>query len=485
MAERKQIAQFDRAVDLVLARRDGQPPRIDPEVAPLVNIAIELRSLPRREFRNFLRKEIERSISMSASAKPAVAPGYSATPYLSVANAAHAIEFYKKAFGATELLRLTDASGKIGHATLNIGEATIQLSDADPQSGNPGPDTLGGSPVRISLIVPDVDAVVKRAVDAGAKILIPVADQFYGARSGRIQDPFGHIWIVSTHVKDIPLEEVQKTFVDMTKQTAAGRSVEPAKTGYIRKGFRSITPYLVLENAGAFSDFVKAAFEGEELFRVPTPDGKIMHAEARVQGATIEFADASAEFSPMPTALHFYVENVDRAYARAIASGAKSIGAPTDQSYGERGASVVDPCGNYWYLASSFGPNPIPASLPNLMIYLQPSDASGLIDFMVKAIGADLMERHDDPGGRIAHAKLRLGDSVIEMSAAHGPYHPMPTTIHYYLPDTDAAYERAIEAGAKSLREPKDEAYGDRSAGVIDPAGNRWFFATRIKDDQA
>ncbi len=259
---------------------------------------------------------------------------------------------------------------------------------------------------------------------------------------------------------------------------------EGPKVGPIRKGFRSITPYLVVDNASGFMDFLMVAFDGKQKLRVPTPDGKIMHAEASVGGSMIEFADSNAEFPPMPSALHFYVPDVDAAYARALEAGATSIAAPTDHDYGERGASVVDPSGNHWYLASILGPNPIPTGAPKLMIYLHPSDAAGLIDFLVKAIGAEVSERFDDPDGRVAHAKLRLGDSFIEMSGAHGPYLPMPTTIHYYLADTDAAYKRAIEAGAKSMREPKDEVYGDRSAGVTDPAGNRWFFATWIKDVQ-
>ena len=484
MTERKQIAQFDVVVDALLARRDGAPPSVAPEIVPLVSIAIDLRSLPREAFKSSLRAELERSISMSASAKPAAQPKYAATPRLSIRDAAEAIEFYKKAFGATELLRLTTPDGKIGHATLHIGEATIQLADSLPEWGDPTPEMLGGTPIRIVLEVPDVDAFAQRAVNAGAKILIPVADQFYGARSGRLQDPFGHVWIVSTHVKDVPFEEMQRIFTDMMKQPAAQSAEEPVRVGPIRKGFRSITPYLILENANGFMNFLSAAFGGEEKFRMPGPGGKIMHAEASVAGSMIEFADSNAEIPPMPTALHFYVPDVDSAYARALNAGAKSIQAPADQNYGERSASVVDPCGNNWYLASSLGPTPIPASIPNLMIYLQPSDAGGLIDFMVKAIGAEVVDRFDDPNGRVAHAKLRLGDSIIEMSDAHGPYKPMPTTIHYYLADTDAAYKRAIDAGARSLREPKDEPYGDRSAAVIDPAGNRWFFATHIKDVQ-
>jgi PhnB protein len=260
---------------------------------------------------------------------------------------------------------------------------------------------------------------------------------------------------------------------------AAGTSVSP-----IRKGFRSITPYLILAGASGFMDFLKSVFGAEEVLRVPTPDGKIMHAEARVAGAMIEFSDANAEFPPAPGAMHFYVDDVDASYKRALDGGAKSIAGPTDQSYGERSASVVDAFGNRWYFAKKLDGSAMPKDGSNLIICLHPIGADRLIDFVVKGCGAEVAERYDGPDGKVMHAKLRLGNSIIELSDAHGPYQPMPTTIHYYLADTDAAYARAIAAGATSLRTPRDEVFGDRSAGVTDPFGNRWFFATHIKDVQ-
>jgi PhnB protein len=259
---------------------------------------------------------------------------------------------------------------------------------------------------------------------------------------------------------------------------------EATKVSPIRKGFRSITLYLIVAGASDFMDFVKTVFGAEEKFRVPTADGKIMHAEAVVAGAMIEFGDSNPKFPPAPAALHIYVGDVDAAYARALEAGAKSIAAPTNHDYGERGASVVDPFGNHWYIATRLDSSPAPAGASNLIICLHPEHAAGMIDFMVQGCGAEVAARHDGPGGKVAYAQIRLGNSIIEVSDAHGPYQPMPTSIHYYLPDTDAAYHRAIAAGAKTLHEPRDEAYGDRSAGVTDPFGNCWFFATHIKDVQ-
>jgi len=133
-----------------------------------------------------------------------------ATPYLSIQGAAAAIEFYKKAFGATETMRLADPSGKIGHAEIKIGKANIMLADEYPDMGFVSPTTLGGSPVTIHLYVEDVDAMASRAEAAGAKVLRPVADQFYGDRAGSLEDPFGHRWFLATRKEDISPEEMKK-----------------------------------------------------------------------------------------------------------------------------------------------------------------------------------------------------------------------------------------------------------------------------------
>ena len=137
--------------------------------------------------------------------------GYnSITPYLVIKGAADAIEFYKKVFGATEVMRMPDPSGRIGHAELKIGDSHIMLADEFPQMGHQSPSVLGNSPVSMLLYVEDVDSTVERAVADGAQILKPVADQFYGDRSGFIRDPFGHLWGVATHKEDVSAEEMKK-----------------------------------------------------------------------------------------------------------------------------------------------------------------------------------------------------------------------------------------------------------------------------------
>jgi PhnB protein len=145
-----------------------------------------------------------------AKVKPIPEGYHSTTPYLCVKGAADAIEFYKKAFGAKELSRMADPSGKVGHAEIQIGDSRVMLADEYPEMGFLSPKSIGGTPVMMHLYVEDVDATVPRAVAAGAKVTREVADQFYGDRGGKIEDPFGHSWYVATHKEDLSQEEIQK-----------------------------------------------------------------------------------------------------------------------------------------------------------------------------------------------------------------------------------------------------------------------------------
>ena len=144
------------------------------------------------------------------------------TPHLVCAGAADAIEFYKKAFGAKDEARLAGPDGKLMHAMIRIGNSAIMLADEMPEWGSLGPKALKGSPVTIHLYVDDVDAVVARAVKAGAKVTMPVADQFWGDRYGKLEDPFGHHWSVATHVRDVSMEEAQKAMREMEKSMQKG-----------------------------------------------------------------------------------------------------------------------------------------------------------------------------------------------------------------------------------------------------------------------
>ena len=171
MAKQNPSEQLDVMVEAVLAGRGADSRRSDKKWAAFADIASDLRDLPRADFKARLRTDLERRATMATSAKAAPEVRTTATPYLSVRGASAAIEFYKRAFGATEITRLVQPDGRIGHAEIDIGGARIMLADEFPEIGFKSPEAFGGSPVQIHLDVPDVDAVGRRAVAAGAKIV--------------------------------------------------------------------------------------------------------------------------------------------------------------------------------------------------------------------------------------------------------------------------------------------------------------------------
>jgi PhnB protein len=154
-------------------------------------------------------------------ATTAIPEGYErATPYLCVKGASDALAFYAKAFGAIETMRLAEPGGRIGHAEIRIGDAPIMISDEYPEEGVRSPVSLGGTPVSIHLYVADVDALAERAVAAGAKLLRPIADQFYGDRSAMLLDPFGHHWFFATRKEEVSPEEMQRRYDALLAQEA-------------------------------------------------------------------------------------------------------------------------------------------------------------------------------------------------------------------------------------------------------------------------
>lgn len=145
---------------------------------------------------------------------------YSVTPYLIVEGADRAIDFYKNVFGASERMRMDGPNGTVGHAEIEIDGSAIMLADEFPDMGYRSPQSIGGTAVSLHLYVKDVDACFNRAVAAGAKALRPVQDQFYGDRSGTVEDPFGHVWTISTHKEDLSPEELRKRAEEFMKQCA-------------------------------------------------------------------------------------------------------------------------------------------------------------------------------------------------------------------------------------------------------------------------
>jgi PhnB protein len=146
---------------------------------------------------------------------------HSVTPYLIAAGAAQALEFYKSVFGATELMRMEGPDGKLGHAEFKIGDSPLMLADEYPQMGFRSPKTIGGSPVGILLYFDDVDTIFAKATAAGATVLKPLANQFYGDRSATVIDPWGHVWTVATHIEDVPPDEMARRAAEWQEKQAA------------------------------------------------------------------------------------------------------------------------------------------------------------------------------------------------------------------------------------------------------------------------
>ncbi|HXW89770.1 MAG TPA: VOC family protein [Terriglobales bacterium] len=474
--------QLDRALQAVLTGQGGELVA-DDRLAPLLRMVHRLRDLPRPEFKASLKSELQGK-TPRARAVPTLAAGSPAvTPYLSVENAPAAIEFYTRAFGAQETMRFED-QGKIGSAELVIGTSTIRLSDEFPEFGSLSPKALGGSPVKLQLYVEDVDGFAERAVAQGAKIARPVEDQFYGDRSGQLADPFGHVWIIATRKEVVSREEMHRRWNAILGEEQA----KVPKVSPVRKGFRSLTPYLVARDGPALLEFTKKVFEAEETFRGTGSAGGL-HGEVRIGDSMLMIGGGlpGKEFRATPTtiALHVYVKDTDTVYQRALASGASTIHGPADMEYGERSAAVKDQAGNYWYIATHQGPSYVPQDLNNVNVYLHPLRADPVIKFLERAFAAQAGARYASPDGVVHHAAVHIGTSVLEMGEANGPYQPMSSMLYLYLPDTDAAYRNALAAGATSLQQPADQPWGDRLATVKDAFGNLWNIASHRGIKQA
>jgi PhnB protein len=480
MAERSIIDQLEDVVAAITEQRPTVLTAADPQVAVLAEVARELVGLPREPFKAELREQLIRRDSMSSPAQQIETPSVrSVSLYLCLSNASAAIDFYQEAFGAKELSRLSEPGGKIGHAEIQIGDTIIMLSDEYPDYDALSPQTIGGSPVRIHLDVTDVDAFAEKALSAGATLVRPIEDHFYGARSGHLADPFGYTWVVSTHLKDVPIEDMQREFDKFAKARSGEDQSEPKEVERgpkgMREGFHTVTPYFTVQKPAELIDFVSRAFGATEHFRTTGSAGG-MHAELTI-GDSMVMMGGAEHISPMPTAIHLYVPDIDAAYSRALEAGAKSLMEPEDRPYGERSAGVEDPTGNRWYIATTFVPlQEIARDLHTVTVYFHPVGAQRFIDFVTNAFGGKELMRHAE-GGMILHAKVQIGDSVIELGEARYPSQPMPTAIYLYVEDVDAMYEQALESGGISMLAPTDQDYGDRSAWVKDPFENVWYLA--------
>lgn len=309
-------------------------------------------------------------------------------------------------------------------------------------------------------------------------------------RPEEVPDPeLASLTRVAQILRELPREEFRAALksdlqrrASMSEGTAAAAQTRGTKeVHYMRPGRTSIIPYVIVRPAARFMEFLKSAFEGVERMRMPAPDGSIMHAEVAIGNGTIELSDGSEAYPAGPQAIHLYVDDPDATYARTLQAGATSFYAPTDDHpSGDRWGAVKDPFGNHWYIAKPRGWLPGPEGLRSVQPYLHLREAVKMIPFLEAAFGAEAMGVHKSPQGAVLHATIRIGNATLEIDEAHGEFQPMPCHLHVYVPDTDAVYAQALQAGATSIDPPRDAPYGDRAAGVKDAWGNSWFIATYL-----
>jgi uncharacterized glyoxalase superfamily protein PhnB len=244
----------------------------------------------------------------------------------------------------------------------------------------------------------------------------------------------------------------------------------------------TLSPYLAVRGAERVLEFAKGCFGAVETM-APMRDeaGVLRHVEMRIGDSSLMLGDPGGQFPQSPAALHIYVPDVDAAYARALWAGAESLVAPADREFGDRDATVRDTGGNRWYIATHLGESHRPEGRADVTPCVHPREAAKLIEFLERALGAQVEFRHDGADGTVAFCLLRIGsEGCLAVSDARGIFGPLPSTFHLYVDDVDAWYRRACDEGATAQDEPADQPYGDRRAQVLDPAGHRWYFAQRI-----
>jgi uncharacterized glyoxalase superfamily protein PhnB/catechol 2,3-dioxygenase-like lactoylglutathione lyase family enzyme len=257
----------------------------------------------------------------------------------------------------------------------------------------------------------------------------------------------------------------------------------------VRATFRTVTPYLTVADVHEEIEFVTQVFGAEgRIYGLGSAGG--YHSEYKIGDSMVMIGGggkgSSWKGTPNPASLHLYVEDVDAVYERAVQAGATSLMAPTNQEYGDRDAAVIDVGGNHWYIGTSQGLAYKPEGVSDLMPYLHPTGAPRMIDFLKQAFAAEEVFVYQSPDGIVHHAKIAIGNSIVEMGEAHGLWQPMPMVFMLYVDDLDSWYARAMKAaGVVSVSDPRDQAYGDRVGAVKDPFDNVWYIGTRSETEKS
>jgi PhnB protein len=280
---------------------------------------------------------------------------------------------------------------------------------------------------------------------------------------------------LAAQLLDLPDEN----FRQRLKSDLERRAIMSSTAVRIPEGFRTVTPYITIAEGDKFIDFLKQTFGAEEVSRHSLAPGRF-HAQVRIGDSMLMIGSGASAGSGKPVALHVYVDDCDAAWARAVAAGATSTGEPADRPYGERSGYVIDAFGNHLYIATRLPSGHAPAAEGSIFPYLHPGKARPYIDFLKRAFGAEELGVYESEG-RVMHAAVRIGDSLVEMGeAVEGAV--TGSSFYMYVENVDAVYERAVAAGATSVRPPVDQPYGNREAALLDPAGYTWYPASLISE---
>lgn len=293
------------------------------------------------------------------------------TPQIAVDDVGAALEFYGKAFGATEVLRLPGPDGVLVHGEVKVGDSIVMIDQSNP--GAQSPKTVGGTPMTLHLYVPDSDAAWKLATDAGATVVLPLEDMFWGDRYGEVEDPFGHRWAIASHTEDLTGEQMGQRAALAGEEMAAGekptgkkkkqpkwKSVAgtPTKTP-VPEGYATLTMSITVDDAAASIEFLTSVLGGTARNRMPLPDGRLMHAEVVFGDSVLMLADELAEehksaktLGGSPVMIYHYTPDASATHAKAVESGAQSLHEPADMFWGDRYAAVMGPGGIAWSLAT-------------------------------------------------------------------------------------------------------------------------------------
>lgn len=283
---------------------------------------------------------------------------------------------------------------------------------------------------------------------------------------------------VAAALCDLPSEDFKNRLKTELQRRAATMTSTVSGAG-LGAGFRTITPFIIHANAPELVEFLKTTFRAEELKRNTAGEAYGFYSEVRIGDSVIMIGGGTAaRRGNLPSALHVYVDDCDAAYRRALDAGAVTLlgalGEPADRPYGERAAFVEDAFGNYWYIATRLASAPPTEGRGSVLAHVHPAGARRYVDFLKRAFAAEelMVIEHS---GRVPHAEVRIGNAVLEMGEPDDRSGIPSNGFFLFVDDVDAAYQRALAAGATSIREPDDMPYGARSAIVRDPEGYLWW----------